>query len=192
MDVGCTCRYDSDSDRYQGKEMKKAVAAVGVLVLSGCAVGKDPALSRYDGLSFVKNSYGQEYITSARLHFPGEPPKTRDALPLCIAKNVDALPVGAEVVRFMAEDKRRAVAEGGTQFTQVTLMTPQTTTVRYTLDASIADDGRVYVFDKLDQRLEGSAGMGFIPIGAWSGSDGLEVVQELERLAAAINTCLSR
>src|SRR5690606_6716292 len=101
-----------------------------------------PKLSQYDGLTFAKNSYGQEYITSATFQFPGKPPKSRDALPLCIAKNVDALPVGADVVRFMSEDKRRAVAEGATRFTQVTLMTPQTTTVRYTLDASIGDGGR--------------------------------------------------
>ncbi|OZI56765.1 hypothetical protein [Bordetella genomosp. 4] len=172
--------------------MRNLIAVGTALMLAGCAVGKDPSLAQYDGITYTKSSSGQEYITSAKFQFPGTEPKNKEALPLCIAKGVNAYPSTAQPIRFMADDKRRAVAEGGLRVYESTLGIPSETLVRYTLDASITPQGRSYLFEKMDQRLSGSPEMGFIPIGAWSGGSGIEIVESLHDLAGSIDSCLSQ
>lgn len=172
--------------------MRYFFAALMVIVLAGCATGKDPALMQYDGLGFVKTPSGQEYITTANFTYPDEQPKSSDALPLCLARVVNAYPSTAQPVRFMAEDKRRAVADGGVKLYKSALGSSTETLVRYSLDVLIKQNERVYAFDKLDQMLMSSPTLGFIRIGAWAGGSGIEAVEALRGVAESINTCLSQ
>lgn len=170
--------------------MRRAFIATLALLLAGCATGKDPALAQYEGVVTQGAASGQEYIVSVKFTHPGEPPTNPDALPLCLARVVNAYPADAQVVRYMADDKRRAVADGGVKLYETTFGTVTETLIRYTLDVTISPSERVYAFDKLDQMLLDSPRMGFIRIGAWSGGSGVQAVETLQEVADTINTCM--
>lgn len=171
--------------------MRRAFIATLALLLAGCATGKDPALAQYEGVMYQGSSSGQEYIVGVEFTRPGEPPQNPEALPLCLARVVNAYPADAQVVRYMADDNRRAVVDGGVNFYETTFGTTTETLIRYTLDVSINPDERVYAFDKLDQKLLYSPGMGFMRIGAWSGASGAQALETLKGVADSINVCLN-
>lgn len=193
------------------------------VALSGCVMtGRAPNLATYDTASYEKDQYGQEYMTGLSFKYPAPARLKPDALPLCIVKTIDNRSVtlsdssrswvgpysgyyyrmgvqreagGGEVLSFVSEDKREAVATGTVTHRYTFGMAPIERSVRFTLNAKVGASETMFRFDRLEwaQLDTGvAANNGYDRIGAWEKARPELAAESLKLVADKLSSCLSQ
>lgn len=197
----------------------KCVALLTAVLLSGCATRERvPELSQYPGVQLEKNDkWGYEYVEGVTYAYSGKTKGGKDALPLCIAQNVQNKSIvltgsknamlgavvqtstqtavgGGNVISYVSDDKNSVVAEGSIALDAGFVLAPTKDNITFRLNAKRSQAGLSLVFSNLERASSDTgtmANQGFYKIGTWSGADPIKVLNSLKKTADTINTCLS-
>lgn len=200
------------------KATKLIVLGVAVL-LAGCSTKRIAELDTYPGLQLAKNEkWGYEYIERVTYNYPGASKTGKDALPVCIAQNIQNKAVtlrgnqnsafiggafwntstsdtvgGGSVINYVSDDRSTVIADGTTFIDIGNILAPNKDAVTFRLTAKRAPTGTSLVFSNLERATTESGNManpGFNKIGVWSGARPLPVLGSLKKTADTINNCL--
>lgn len=196
----------------------KCVVLGSAVLMAGCATRERvPELSQYPGVQLEKNEkWGYEYVEGVTYTYPGAAKGGKDALPLCIAQNVQNKGVvltgsknavlgaawqtstqtavgGGNVISYVSDDKNSVVAEGAISLDAGFTLAPSKDNISFRLNAKRSQAGMTLSFTNLERASSDTGTManpGFYKIGTWSGANPMRVVSSLKRTADTINGCI--
>lgn len=202
--------------------MKTIIATSVLLLLAGCATSaKSPALASLDGITYERDTYGNEIISSVKFEYSAPPPELANALPACLARVIDNRSVtlsdssgsffgaysghyytqnntretgGGAVLSHVSDDSKSAIAQGTVKYTTTMALLPIERSVRFVVAANINNESRSFSFEKLEQAqltTGAVANNGYSSLGAWSGADPDLAIASLRKIADSLNNCLS-
>ena len=202
------------------KVLKCVFVAGAVVLLAGCATRtRTPELAQYQNVKYATNEkWGYEYIEGVEYSYPGASKAGKDALPVCIAQNVQNKAVtlrgnqnsgffrgafwntgtsdtvgGGSVISYVSDDRNTVVAQGTNIHDTGNVLAPNKDAVSFRLTAKRSPAGTSMAFSNLERASEDSgqmANQGFYKVGSWSGASPTRVLDGLKKTADTINNCL--
>lgn len=192
-----------------------------VVLLAGCATRtRTPELAQYQNVKYATNEkWGYEYIEGVTYTYPGTSKAGKDALPVCVAQNVQNKAVnlrgnqnsgflggsfwntgnsetvgGGSVISYVSDDRNSVVAQGTNIHDTGVILAPNKDAVAFRLTAKRSPAGTAMAFSNLERASEDTGSMsnqGYYKVGSWGGASPTRVLDGLKKTADTINGCLS-